>query len=231
MSRLLHTRRLGLSARGNVNFKKGQWIKKFICVTCLVCVFGVGTAYAEEVKTRQYFTVKGGVDKYHDFETGLAIMGSWGSYLTESLRVETEVSYRTSSVSGSAYIPLLGLTSGEVTLSNVGAMLNGVYELDIHPNLRPYVIGGVGGSLYLWELDFQTRYGGGSLDGSEFAFAYQGGGGLRYVINAAWALEVEYRFFGTPDVGLQVRQGSRTVTAAEIPNEHSSFLVGLSYQF
>ena len=71
---------------------------------------------------------------------------------------------------------------------------------------------------------------GGSLDGSEFAFAYQGGG-LRYVINTAWDLEAEYRFFGTPDVELEVRHGSRTVTAAEIPNEHSSFLVGLSYQF
>lgn len=215
MSRLLHARRLGLSARGNVNFKKGQWIKKFICVTCLVCVFGVGTAYAEEVKTRQYFTVKGGVDKYHESkprlatETGLAIMGSVGSYLTDDWRVETEVSYRSSN--GSYYF-------SEATASNVGAMLNGVYELDIHPNLRPYVIGGVGDSVYLWEWE--------GLDGYEWAFAYQGGGGLRYVINAAWALEVEYRFFGTPDVEVQVGR-----VTGEIPNEHSSGLVGLSYQF
>lgn len=228
MSRILHTLCPGLMAclmgeRLKMLIERGEWIKKFICVTCLVCVFGVGTAYAEEVKTRQYFTVKGGVDKYHDLEiekeevaieTGLAIMGSVGSYLTDDWRVETEVSYRSSSGSWSGT---------EVTGSNVGAMLNGVYELDLHPNLRPYVIGGVGGSVYLWE------YGG--LDGYEWAFAYQGGGGLRYVINAAWALEVEYRFFGTPDVEIQVRQGSRTVTAAEIPNEHSSFLVGLSYQF
>lgn len=233
MSRILHTLHPGLMACLLVEMliKRGESIKKFIWVMCLVCVFGVGTAQAEEVKTGEYFAVKGGVDKYHDFETGLAIMGSWGSYLTDSWRVEAEVSYRSSSDSGSGIAPLLGSTTLEFTASNVGAMLNGVYELDIHPNLRPYVIGGVGGSLYLWELDFQTRYGGGSLDGSEFAFAYQGGGGLRYVINTAWALETEYRFFGTPDVELQVRQGSRTVTAAEIPNEHSSFLVGLSYQF
>lgn len=231
MSRILHTLCPGLMAclmveRLKMLIERGEWIKKFICVTCLVCVFGVGTAYAEEVKTRQYFTVKGGVDKYHDFGTGLAIMGSGGSYLTESWRVETEVSYRSSSDSGSGIVPLLGPTTLEFTARNVGAMLNGVYELDLHPNLRPYVIGGVGGSLYLWELDVQTRYGGGSLDGSEFAFAYQGGGGLRYVINAAWALEVEYRFFGTPDVELQVGQ-----VTEEVSNEHSSGLVGLSYQF
>ena len=70
---------------------------------CLVCVFGVGPAQAEEVKTRQYFTAKGGVDKYHDFETGLAIMGSWGSYLTDSWMVEAEVFYRSSSEFGSTY--------------------------------------------------------------------------------------------------------------------------------
>lgn len=218
MSRLLHPLCPGLMAclmveRLKMLIERGEWIKKFICVTCLVCVFGVGTAYAEEVKTRQYFTVKGGVDKYHDFETGLAIMGSGGSYLTDDWRVETEVSYRSSNGDYDFF---------EATARNVGAMLNGVYELDLHPNLRPYVIGGVGGSVYLWEAESR----GVSLDGSEFAFAYQGGGGLRYVINAAWALEVEYRFFGTPDVELQVGQ-----VTVEVSNEHSSGLVGLSYQF
>lgn len=193
----------------------------------LVCVIGVGTTQAEEAKTSNYlgyFTVKGGFDKYHDFEDGLAVMGSGGSYVTDNLRTEVEVSYRSSSASGSAST-VLGPTTGEVTLRNIGAMVNLLYELDLHPTLRPYVLGGVGGSLYLWEVDVQTRSVRGSADGSEFAFSYQGGGGVRYVINTAWALDVEYRFFGTPDVGLEGLPG------VEVTNEHSSFLVGLSRRY
>jgi opacity protein-like surface antigen len=87
----------------------------------------------------------------------------------------------------------------DAVFSNVPFLVNGRLQL---PHGRfcvtPYIGGGVGVSAAIIDAERitlnDTRLHGSDSDA---VFAYQGFGGLRYSLNEAMGLSVEYRFFGT----------------------------------
>ena len=222
MSRMIHTLRLGL-------------------MVCLV----VGLLPLPVLATEGwYVSIKGGInggpdanERVEDLslsvdsELGLAILGAVGSYLTDGIRIEAEISWRrntadTLKFSGS----FRGLRfpeslNAESSLSNLAAMVNAAYDWNITPRFRPFVLAGVGMSRVTIELDeieiFGQRFSV-NADDTKYTFAYQGGVGIDYALTDTVSVDVGYRFFGTPTVDF---------SGTEVNNINHTGLIGLTHAF
>lgn len=163
-----------------------------------------------------------------DTETGAALLWSVGYDLRNGFKVESELSWRRNDLDTATFPGALRFQStgtntapADGSLTNLAYLVNGVYEMNWSPRLRPFVLAGVGFSRVTGEV---TRVGSATfaVDDSETALAYQVGVGVNYPLTAALTMEVSYRFFGTPNV---------TFDDVEINNTHHTGLFGLTYAF
>ena len=165
-----------------------------------VSLFG-GASWLDEVKTDYDFT--GFAGTYHaDSETdvGFIIGGAVGTHLTEDLRVELEVAYSENDVDKIHYIDASGDGDDYDAHGKFGIltfMANLWYDIPLSEELKPYIGGGAGIAI----IDGDAGYSGNSsydpiFDGSEVAFAFQVGAGLRWQVWENVALDVGYRLRG-----------------------------------
>jgi OmpA-OmpF porin, OOP family len=130
-----------------------------------------------------------------EYDTGFGITGALG-YDFGPARIEGEVGYRSNgydnvAASGQEKVNV----GGDVTAWDF--MLNGYYDFENATAFTPYVGGGIGAAV----LDSSSINAGGIImpSGDDTVFAYQVIAGAAYTFADVWAVQLEYRFFGTAD--------------------------------
>jgi len=203
-------------------------MKVFFSMVGFVCMLA-STALAQD--GHWYTGLKGGVNGGADAdvtgfnvpisistETGAAALWTVG-YARNQWRVESELSWRRNDldqVSG----PGWSVSAGG-TLRNFAWMVNGIYEVPMTNLFTTFLLGGIG--LAMVEGEVTSVAGDGvAVDDDKTSFAYQVGAGVEYPLSEDFALEVSYRFFGTPTVAFD---------AVDVNNTHHGGLVGLTLAF
>jgi len=128
------------------------------------------------------------------FSAGYNVGGRAG-YQLGAWRFEGEINYRHNDSHGLDMVsPILrrGRADGAERHS-VSEMANLIYDFDLGWLVTPHLGGGVGAAEVTRNLS--NRFGG--THDTVTAFAYQGLAGVRYRINPALALDVDYRYFAT----------------------------------
>ena len=140
------------------------------------------------------------------FNAGVRAGYMWGPW-----RFEGEYSYRENGVS-----TIGALTNASGNSHSNAIMANAIYDFTFGWPITPHVGAGVGG------VNLDRGFSGtGNLNipalgtvavnpnfnGNQWVFGYQAIAGIRYLINPALALDVDYRYFSTP---------SRTIDAANL---------------
>lgn len=168
-----------------------------------------------------------GVSATLNYETGGALLWTVG-YAFNRFRVESELSWRRNDLESLTLPASLVFTStgtrtapAQGRLRNFAWMVNGVYPVPITDRFTALLLGGVGYSRVMGEL-VQVGSAPVYFDEEKTAFAYQVGVGAEYPLSKDFALEVAYRFFGTPDVEF----GN-----ADVENIHHTGLFGLTMKF
>lgn len=203
-------------------------MRRFFHAVVLVCMLAT-PALAQE--GHWYTAVKGGVNAGADAEvtglsvpisisteTGAALLWTVGRDFGR-LRVESELSWRRNDldqVSGPG-----GSVSVGGSLRNFAWMVNGIYEVPMTDLFTSFLLGGIGLSRVEGEITSVAGYDV-AVDDDKTAFAYQIGAGVEYPLSKDFALEVSYRFFGTPTV---------TFSDVDVNNTHHGGLVGLTLAF
>lgn len=144
-----------------------------------------------------------------DFDAGFNA-GVRGGYLWGPWRFEEEYSYRYNSVSsfGGSH----QFSGGNNSFHSNAIMTNVIYDFTLGWPITPHIGGGVGA------VDVFRSVGGTftvpapinatvspTLTNDKWHFGYQAIAGIRYFINPALALDIDYRYFATP--------GNETATA------------------
>ncbi len=104
-------------------------------------------------------------------------------------------------------------------LTNLAVMLNGLYDWTTGGGSSVYVLGGIGLSVVSADGSQAAL---GSIDDTTTALAYQAGLGFVYPLTQQVAVDLSYRFFGTPDVDFD---------GLEVENRHHNVLFGVMYAF
>ncbi len=140
------------------------------------------------------------------FNAGVRAGYMWGPW-----RFEGEYSYRENGVD-----TIGGLTNANGNSHSNAIMANAIYDFTFGWPITPHVGGGVGGVNLdrgfsgtgdlnlpqLHELAVNPDF-----NGSQWVFGYQAIAGIRWFINPAIALDIDYRYFSTP---------TRTIDAANL---------------
>jgi OmpA-OmpF porin, OOP family len=152
--------------------------------------------------------------------------GARAGYMWGPWRFEGEYSYRNNDLQSFAGAGRLIVTGN--THSN-SIMANAIYDFTFGWPITPHIGAGIGAANIdsgvsltgAREPVLFDNTGFSSVNGSTWKFAYQGIAGLRYMINPALAVDVDYRYFATP---------SYTVTAAALAPSNGACCVGGSFQ-
>ncbi len=177
------------------------------------------------------------VNRQVNFNSGFNA-GARGGYMWGPWRFEGEYSYRNNSISNSGTTPgafglgTFGLTGGS-THSNA-IMANVIYDFTFGWPVTPHIGGGIGAIDVFRSLDASgtvrnpmtgtTTTFGTSLSGNKWEFGYQGIAGLRYMINPALALDVDYRYVGASG---QTTSGSNAGVNAGLAATRCCFFTSL----
>ena len=213
-------------------------MRRFFHAVVLLCVLAT-PAMAQD--GHWYMGLKGGVNGGPEGEAtaqgvsvtlendvGFAAMVTFG-YAVKGIRVESELALRenqigTATLSGGNVFSSTRRpeASADGKLLNLAYMVNGIYEFGGEQmSFTPFVLGGVGFSRVKAVLDrigIQAY----AFEDETTTFAYQVGAGVEYPLSSDFALEVSYRFFGTPSV---------TFDDVDVTNTHHTGVVGLTLAF
>jgi OmpA-OmpF porin, OOP family len=159
-----------------------------------------------------------GVNPKETFNSGFNV-GVRAGYVWGPWRFEEEYSYRnnsTSSFFGAGNAIVNGNRHANAIMTNV------LYDLTLGWPVTPHIGAGVGAvnivdgvSSNLGRVPVQlSRVGinSFSLNGNTWEFGYQGIAGIRYMINPALALDIDYRYLATPDFTISGSGGVNGVT-------------------
>lgn len=132
-----------------------------------------------------------------DLDTGFVVGGAFGVDFGD-FTVDGEIGYRSTALDGSyAY---------DEDVALVSALANGWYELGLTENLELYAGGGVGVAAGIVD----------DVD-SSLGFAFQAGGGARFIVGPGMDIGVGYRYFNASNVlddeGVSVDYTDSTVLA------------------
>jgi OmpA-OmpF porin, OOP family len=152
--------------------------------------------------------------------------GARAGYMWGPWRFEGEYSYRNNDLQSFASTGRL-IVRGS-THSNA-IMANGLYDFTFGWPVTPHIGAGIGAvnidsgiSLTgVQEPALLNNSGFGGVSGSVWEFGYQGIAGLRYMINPALAVDVDYRYLATP---------SYTVTRAALAPVSGTCCIGSSFK-
>lgn len=95
-------------------------------------------------------------------------------------------------------------------------MVNGYYDVDTSSQWVPFIGAGIGWA----KVDLNTPAL--SLGDNDNVFAYQFMAGVSYLIDDQWAIDAQYRFFGTQDA---------TIQDADFSVNSNNLMVGVRYSF
>ncbi len=95
-------------------------------------------------------------------------------------------------------------------------MVNGYYDVDTGSKWVPFIGAGIGWA----KVDLNTPAL--PLGDNDNVFAYQFMAGVTYVIDDRWAVDAQYRFFGTQDA---------TIQDADFSVNSNNLMVGVRYSF
>lgn len=127
------------------------------------------------------------------FDPGVRLGLAAGYWLTDWFALEGEVGVMENNIKS--------ITEAErvdATFGNVPFLVNAKFQLPNSSRFTPYIGGGIGGSAAVLDVDHIVLNGiGVHGTDSEAVFAYQGFAGVRFVLNEAMGLNLEYRYFGT----------------------------------
>ncbi len=126
------------------------------------------------------------------FENGWAVRGAVGAALNKSVRVEVEGFYTTSDVDSASLTDYTLTEIGFTSLSAMGMLCNGYYDINFGSPFIPYIGGGLGFA----NVEVESR----ARTSDETVFAYSFTAGASYVINNTIALDLGYRYLGTEDI-------------------------------
>jgi opacity protein-like surface antigen len=130
-----------------------------------------------------------------DLDNGFLVGGAVGAYFNSWLRGEFEVSYakwNAQNVYDGYYDATYGADGG---IDALYVLTNLWFDLDMG-SFTPYAGGGIGGANVDIDIDSGSIY---NPDNSEWAFAYQAGGGLKYELTDAIDFDLAYRYRGIMD--------------------------------
>jgi len=139
-----------------------------------------------------------------ELDPGINI-GVTGGYDFGYLRLEGELSYKSSEMNGIVdQSDNFSFRNVDGSLAAVAMMFNSFVDLHNNSPLTPYIGGGIGfATLYLSDT-FGTDTRGNSFsrdllysNDSDTVFAYQVGGGVEIALNPYLSLDLGYRYFGT----------------------------------
>ena len=137
-----------------------------------------------------------------DFKNGTSFAGALGLRLNPRVRVEGEVSYSRSDLTGMTLDSTgVGGSVGK-NLKTWLYMAHAYYDFDVNwRNLTPFVSAGVGMAMQDGAIAGAP---GGLTDAADTAYeiAYSVGGGLKYQMKPGLALTGGYRYVGTTPIGL-----------------------------
>ncbi|MGH7115546.1 MAG: OmpA family protein [Stellaceae bacterium] len=148
------------------------------------------------------------------FNSGFNV-GVRGGYMWGPWRFEEEYSYRNNAVQS------FGGAGNKIVDGNRhtnAIMTNVIYDLTLGWPITPHIGAGVGAvniddgvsnqagrnPVQLQRLGIHSF----SLSGSQWEFGYQGIAGIRYMINPALAIDVDYRYLATPNFTIHSHGGS-----------------------
>lgn len=162
------------------------------------------------------------------FMAGLAL----GAYFNDWLRAEVELSGHWHDADGDVVTtPFTGTGTtadldGDATA--VFALANLWLDVPVGEAIRPYIGGGIG--LGRLEIDLDTTGGTSGIDDSDWAFAYQLGGGIAFGLSPNLGIDVGYRYKVINDAELEASAGGGTVDVETDYKSHN-VLVGLRLGF
>ena len=151
--------------------------------------------------------------------------GMRGGYQLRPWRFEEEYSYRRNDV---VKYDAVGVSANEASGNrhSNSIMTNAIYEITIGWPLTPHIGVGIGAINVYDGLKVPGR--GILFNNSSWQFGYQAIAGLRYDINPALALDLDYRYLATtestfliPNTVLHYRTGANT----------NNFVASLTYRF
>ncbi len=163
----------------------------------------IGGVVAEDLSIRNAGGAKNAMDP--GFRTSISI----GADLSDYMAAEFETGVLGNSLDTSSSQPISAIAT-DAYLAQVPLLGNVIFKLPLKNGITPYIGGGVGGvasTLYLhspgsWDRD------------TDFAFAYQAMGGLKFALNRNMEIGLGYKFMGTSyhtwfgnDPSLFVRSG------------------------
>lgn len=156
----------------------------------------------------------------YQYDTGGMGLGALGYQFGNGFRVEGEVAYRASGISGSTN----GGASGETNAASL--MANAFYDIRTGTKFTPYVGAGIGGAVVTF--DNVTIPGSSNrIDDSDLVLAYQAMAGVAYQLDHNLKLDVGYRYLGTESPRFQ------TVNGSEVGSHYHNHaaVVSLRYEF
>ncbi len=178
-----------------------------------------------------------GFNPKETFNSGFNV-GVRGGYMWGPWRFEEEYSYRNNAVQS------FGGAGSKIVDGNRHSnaiMTNVIYDLTLGWPVTPHIGGGVGAiniddgvsnkagrnPVQLQRLGIDSF----SLSGNTWEFAYQGIAGIRYMINPALAIDVDYRYLATPsDFTLKSKSGRAGGALARTSLGGLSYKTGYSTQ-
>ncbi len=159
------------------------------------------------------------------YDLGYAIGGFVGREFGGNTRVEGEFTYRSNGIDSIGFGGVDIPASGDI--SSLALMAN-VYRDFPGATLTPYVGGGLGVA-FAWINDFSIA-GTPVADDSDTVFAYQLIAGIGYPISPTVTVNLDYRLFGTSDIGIKELPPFTNVPL-DFEYLNSSFMVGLRTTF
>jgi opacity protein-like surface antigen len=167
-----------------------------------------------------------------DLDDGFMAGGALGVYFNDWIRAEVELSGHWHDVDGELVTtPLIGLATtadldGDADATFVLANL--WLDVPVGDIIRPYIGGGVG--LGRLDVELDTDAGTNVIDDSDWAFAYQLGGGIAFGLTPYIGVDVGYRYKVINNAELEASVGGGSVDLETDYKSHN-VLVGLRFGF
>jgi opacity protein-like surface antigen len=189
---------------------------KRLLVAALAAAALTSSAQAAEVSPRNFYVGANlGLAIFHgndiranggsasvSYKSGLGFAGALGYRFNDAFRTEFELAYRNNKVD-----KIGGSAASGIDVTVWSYMLNGYYDFAIQGvPVRPFVVAGLG----LATGKMKTP----ASDDSDTEFAYQLGLGAKYLFDAHFSVQAQYRYHGSQAFsknGVDLDYGSSTI--------------------
>jgi len=150
-----------------------------------------------------------------------------------NLRFQGEAIYRqhnASSFTGPFLGPPSTTLSATGAVKSLGLMTNLIYDFNNSTRWTPYVGAGIGGAnvkLSNVGVPSLTSF---TFSNSQWEFAYQAIGGIKYSFNSNWSASLDYRYFATIDPTFTATVAGMPTSVTTQYSTHN-VLLGIAYRF